>query len=162
MGNNVIYLDHNNGIKSKPQNHKTKMKTTLTKDQQELLEFINAHNAEQEAWVAEDPDNRYSSGICDNMEWWAEDGIFTVEQFKLDSAKNLYYELKRELWGYKSYPTDATLEWLEPEIERMQKQLAEKVQEERAEEERVEAIYEEAYDNTSVSTSVLPADFVLA
>jgi hypothetical protein len=46
-----------------------------------LAEYIADRNAKSAAWVAEDPENRWSSGIITDLEHWAEYGITTVEEF---------------------------------------------------------------------------------
>lgn len=43
-------------------------------------EYAIQYNAEQAAWVAEDPANRWSGTLAEEPEHWAEYGIFTAEQ----------------------------------------------------------------------------------
>ena len=60
-----------------------------------LLAHIKSLNAETLAWVAEDPANRWSLTVTEDMSHWAELGVFTVEDY-------LHYNKKMALWdGYK-------------------------------------------------------------
>lgn len=65
----------------------------------ELLAHINAENAKTEAWVAEDPENRWAGLITNDMKHWADYGIHTVaeyEQYMLDMS---YSDLYKEIYG---------------------------------------------------------------
>jgi hypothetical protein len=52
--------------------------TTMT-----LAEHLAALNAEKRAWVAEDPDNRWTGLYVEELDFWAEMGVTTVAQFKV-------------------------------------------------------------------------------
>lgn len=61
-----------------------------------LAEYLAEKNAKAAAWVAEDPENRWSSGYITDLEHWAEYGITTVEEF-------VRQELIGDIWDiYKS------------------------------------------------------------
>ena len=47
----------------------------------ELLQHIKELNAKSQAWVAEDPANRWSSTFTEDLEYWAESGVHTPAQF---------------------------------------------------------------------------------
>jgi hypothetical protein len=68
-----------------------------------LLEYIKAENAKTLAWVNAAP-GRGAGLISEDLEMWAKDGVFTVEDFmKYSLATNLYYNAKDS--GYRlSWP----------------------------------------------------------
>lgn len=61
-----------------------------------LAEYLAEKNAKAAAWVAEDPENRWSSGYITDLAFWAEQGITTVAEF-------VRQELIGDIWDiYKS------------------------------------------------------------
>jgi hypothetical protein len=67
----------------------------------ELTLHIQKLNAKTQAWVAEDPENRWASFLVDDPAHWAEYKIFTVDQFDHYMAAIDLYEATREKYGYK-------------------------------------------------------------
>jgi hypothetical protein len=59
------------------------MNTTI--DLAPLQAHLNAIRTRTEAWVAEDPQNRWACYPVDDAEFWANQGITTVEAFEHDS-----------------------------------------------------------------------------
>lgn len=47
-----------------------------------LAEHLAEQNARDRAWAAEDPKNRWASQITEDLAYWAEVGITTVEEFE--------------------------------------------------------------------------------
>jgi hypothetical protein len=72
----------------------------MTEDQIALLNYIKSENAKIASWVEEGP-GRFAGIICEDLEMWEKDGVFTVEDFiKYDYAVSLYEHTKAE-FGYK-------------------------------------------------------------
>ena len=64
-----------------------------------LAEHLAALNAEKLAWVAEDPDNRWTGLWVDDLAHWHEMGIFTVAQFKRYENETLFWEMYKDATG---------------------------------------------------------------
>jgi hypothetical protein len=73
----------------------------MTNDQQNLLNHLNAIKTKTEAWVAEDPTNRWACYPVTDLAHWAAYGITTVEQFEHHSLVGEAFELTRSAFGYK-------------------------------------------------------------
>jgi len=58
-----------------------------------LATYIKSRNSVTLAWIAEDPANRGACLIVDDLNFWAQQGITTVEQFERDSLVSLYCDL---------------------------------------------------------------------
>lgn len=57
----------------------------------DLVKHIEKLNAQTEAWIAEDPKNRWATTMTTCVKHWAEYGIYTPEQFdNYMSAYDLY------------------------------------------------------------------------
>ena len=67
----------------------------------ELRTYLEARNAETEAWVNEDPSNRWAGLYVTDLEHWAEYGIHTVEQFERHEMIESYYNLYKDFHGIK-------------------------------------------------------------
>ena len=64
-----------------------------------LAEHLAALNAEKRAWVAEDPDNRWTGLYVEELDHWAEVGVTTVAQFKRYENESLFWEMYKDVTG---------------------------------------------------------------
>jgi hypothetical protein len=106
----------------------------LTSDQIALVDYIEAKNAKTEAWVAEDPQNRWSTFLVSDAETLAEWGIFSIEDFKRSSAIDTFIDVYKDLNGIKPRWVNfdsMTTEEINKENESMYRQLEESIEEER-------------------------------
>ena len=73
----------------------------MTNDQSLLLTHLENLNRKSEAWVAEDPKNRWSSTYITDLNYWAKEGIFSVEDHTHHSLVCNVFEATRSAFGYK-------------------------------------------------------------
>lgn len=66
-----------------------------------LSEHIAALNAVKEAWVAEDPTQRWTGLFSDDLEMWAEMGVTTPAEFDRNIDEQTFYEMHREVYSYR-------------------------------------------------------------
>ena len=64
-----------------------------------LLELVEKHNAETQAWMDKDPENRWGGMYCINN--LKERGIFTVEALERDELSTYIYEEHKTAFGVK-------------------------------------------------------------
>lgn len=69
----------------------------------DLAAHLAALNAKTQAWVNEDPKNRWASGLTEDLAHWAEYGITTADQLDHYLLVSDVYELTRSVWGYKPH-----------------------------------------------------------
>ena len=65
----------------------------------ELTDYIKATNASTLAWVAEDPENRCAGLLDESLEYWEQQGIFTVSDFERDSLIESIWDAYKECNG---------------------------------------------------------------
>lgn len=80
-----------------------------------LAERLAQINAESKAWVAEDPENRWASGLVDDLAHWAQYGITTAEGLDhyllvTDAYENSKAAGWRRDWSELNVMTNAELE----------------------------------------------------
>ena len=68
---------------------------------QELMAHIKAENAKTQAWVAEDPQNRWAGLYVEDEAHWIERGITTVEALERDNLATYIYEGHKDAFGVK-------------------------------------------------------------
>jgi hypothetical protein len=66
-----------------------------------LAEHLAALNAEKLAWIAEDPDNRWTGLYVEELDFWAEMGVTTVAEFKRHENETLFWEMYKEVVGFR-------------------------------------------------------------
>ena len=103
----------------------------------DLLTHLTEIKNKTEAWVAEDPKNRWACYPVVDLAHWAQYGITTVEQYEHHSLVGEAFELTRSAFGYK--PSWAGLdgmtnEALKAEIAFLAEECKRQVELERAEE----------------------------
>ena len=75
---------------------KNTMKKQVTK---ELLEHLKQMNIKSQAWIDEDPKNRWSSMITEDPKHWANYKIYTLAEFKHYMAETMHWDLFKEVNG---------------------------------------------------------------
>lgn len=96
-----------------------------------LAQYIAQRNAETEAWIAEDPDNRWAGLIVDDLAFWAEQGILTVKDFNRHNLECTIWDLHRDVYGTRPRHLDfksMSYEELASECDRLGEQLARQVE----------------------------------
>ena len=87
-----------------------------------LKQHIESINAKSQAWIDEDPANRWAGMITTDMDYWAEQGIHTVEDYERDSLCTYIYEAHKDAYGVKGrhYDFDSmSMEDLQAEADRL-------------------------------------------
>ena len=128
----------------------------MNKDHQALIAHIKQLNVKTEAWVAEDPGNRWGGMVTDDLEHWLGYGIETVDQYDRYEVETAHWELYRDIHGIKPRWMDyksMTVEEIQAEVDSMVKCETERREEELAEQERVERIERDALD-TSIGEAI--------
>lgn len=74
----------------------------MSKVTQELLTHIKNENAKIEAWVAEDPKNRWSGTYITDVEYWEERKVFTVADLERDELINYIYDGHKDAYGFRN------------------------------------------------------------
>ena len=71
----------------------------------ELVEFIRNRNAETQAWIDEDPTNRWAGFAPDpieDAEFYAERNIHTIEDYHYDEMASTISDLAKDAYGTRS------------------------------------------------------------
>jgi len=116
-----------------------------------LLEKLQELNAEKRAWVAEDPDNRWTGMYTEDLEHWAEMGVVTVEDFERYELETFIWDAFKDAYGCRPRHMDfksMTLEELETEADRISAAAQEQFEFEKAEEERKVVEFKKLITNT--------------
>ena len=66
-----------------------------------LAEYLRDRNAKTEAWVAEDPDNRWAGTYTEDLAHWAEMGVLTVRDFERYEMETSIWDLYKEVYGFR-------------------------------------------------------------
>ena len=70
-------------------------------DSRALVEHIEALNAKTEAWVAEDPENRFAGMFVTVPDHWADYDVYTPEEFDRYLLETDYIEGHKDAYGFK-------------------------------------------------------------
>jgi len=92
----------------------------------DLIKHINALNADSEAWVAKDPENRTAGMIVDVPEHWADYDVYTPEEFDRYMLEQDYYEMYKSVYGFR--PTVFMDEFSDGELLQMVDDLSEQLE----------------------------------
>ena len=65
-----------------------------------LLEHIKNINAKSKAWMAKNPGS-WAGMVVEDIKFWNDQGIFTVEDYERDSLETSVYEMHKEAFGVK-------------------------------------------------------------
>ena len=86
-----------------------------------LLQHIKDINAKSQKWMDENPGS-WAGMITEDIKYWNDQGIFTVEDFERDSLITSVYEMHKDAYGVKGrhYNFDAmSNKELEEELDRL-------------------------------------------
>ena len=111
----------------------------------ELMAHIKAENAKTQAWVAEDPKNRWAGLYPEDEAHWVERGITTVEALERDNLATYIYEGHKDAFGVKGrhYNFEAmSLEELKAEADYISRSVREQMELEANMEAEAKARYE--------------------
>ena len=75
----------------------------------ELVKYLEAKNAKTQAWVDEDPENRYAGLITTDPTHWAEYGVSTVEQYKRYELESTIWDVYKDVHGIRPRGIDFSL-----------------------------------------------------
>jgi hypothetical protein len=64
-----------------------------------LAQHLKNLNAEKLAWIAEDPDNRWTGLYVEELDFWASYDIYTVEQFQRYELETCIWEMYKDVTG---------------------------------------------------------------
>lgn len=64
-----------------------------------LAEHLAKLNAEKLAWIAEDPDNRWTGLYVEDLGHWTEYGVTTVAQFQRYEMESMVWEMYKDVTG---------------------------------------------------------------
>lgn len=96
-----------------------------------LAEHLAALNAEKLAWVAEDPDNRWTGLWVEDLAHWHEMDIFTVAQFKRYDLETLFWEMFKDATGFRPRHIDIESmsdEELQQEVNYLGEQISRRIE----------------------------------
>ena len=65
-----------------------------------LLEHIKNINAKSKAWMAKNPGS-WAGMVTEDIKYWNDQGIFTVEDYERDSLITSVYEMHKDAYGVK-------------------------------------------------------------
>ena len=98
---------------------------------QELMAHIKAENLKTEAWVAEDPANRWAGLYIEDEAHWIERGITTLEALERDNLATYIYEGHKDAFGVKGRHYDfnsMSLEELKAEADYISRSVKEQME----------------------------------
>ena len=113
----------------------------------ELMAHIKAENLKTQAWVAEDPKNRWAGLYPEDQSHWVERGITTVEALERDNLATYIYEGHKDAFGVKGrhYNFEAmSLEELKAEADYISRSVREQMELEANMEKEAVARFEKA------------------
>ena len=70
-------------------------------DSRALVKHLEAINAKSEAWVAEDPENRFAGSLVTVPDHWADYDVYTPEEFDRYLLEQDYIEGHKDVYGVK-------------------------------------------------------------
>ena len=130
-----------------------------------LAAHIAALNAEKLAWIAEDPDNRWTGLYVEELDFWAEMGVYTVADFKRHEDVQMIWEMYKDVTGIRPRHMDfdsMSDEDLQQEIRYLETQMEYSIEAD-AEWQAMEMAYaqEDAeQENIARDEAPLPIDYV--
>ena len=66
-----------------------------------LAEYLRERNVQTEAWVAEDPANRWAGMYTEDLSHWAEMGITTVAELERYEMETSIWDLFKDVHGFR-------------------------------------------------------------
>ena len=98
-----------------------------------LLEHIKNINAESKKWMDENPGS-WAGMVPEDIKFWNDQGIFTVEDYERDSLITSVYEMHKDAYGVKGRHynfKEMSNEQLEAELDHLCKVAKESAEEEK-------------------------------
>lgn len=96
----------------------------------ELANFLADQNAKTRAWIAEDPANRWAGLYPEDLAYWADMGVRTVEDLELFEMTNNYSDFYKDVYGFR--PRHDTSSWTredwKAELDKLSRQLEENIE----------------------------------
>jgi len=105
----------------------------MTENAMTLAEHLAALNAEKLAWIAEDPDNRWTGLYVEELDFWAEMGVHTVAEFKRHENESLFWDMYKDATGCRPRHVnlkDMSDEELEREIDLLGRMIEDEIKRE--------------------------------
>jgi hypothetical protein len=139
----------------------------MEKNMNALAQHLAALNAEKLAWVAEDPTNRWTGLYVEELDFWAEYGVYTVAQFKRHENETLFWDMYKDATGCRPRHVnlkDMTDEQLEREIDLLGRMIEDEIKrDEEWEAEMIAFAQEDAeIENEMRDEMPLPIDYIAA
>ena len=132
-----------------------------------LAQYLRERNAATEAWVAEDPNNRWAGLYTEDLAHWAEIGVLTMRDFLRYEMETQYSDLHKDAYGFRPRGVNLS-EWsyeeLAEETDRLCRYMESQAEWE-AEREALEMAYlqdEAEKENAARDEMPLPIDYVAA
>jgi hypothetical protein len=91
-----------------------------------LAQHLANLNAEKLAWIAEDPDNRWTGLWVEDLAHWAEYGVTTVAEFERYELETFFWDMYKEVTGCRPRHIDIKAmsdEDLKKEVEYLGRQM---------------------------------------
>lgn len=132
---------------------------SMEKNMNTLAQHLAALNAEKLAWVAEDPANRWTGLYVEELDFWAEMGVYTVAQFKRHENETLFWEMYKDVTGCRPRHVnlkDMTDEELERELDLLGRMLEDEIKREEEWEAEEMAYTQEAAEEENVLRDEMP------
>ena len=132
-----------------------------------LAAYLAERNAATLAWIAEDPDNRWAGLIVEDLDFWAEMGIYTVEQYKRHDLESLVWDMYKDAMGFRPRHIDfasMTLEELEAEADSLGRMIESQIQADADYEEYIKVVEAQDMEERAAHEAEmpLPIDYVAA
>ncbi len=130
-----------------------------------LAEHLAALNAEKLAWMAVDPDNRWTGLYDEDLAHWAEIGVLTVQDFQRYELQSLVWEMYKDVTGIRPRHMDfdsMSLEDLQREVDYLEREMERSIEEDKfwAEQAEHEAELMEASLEPMMDDQPDPIDYV--
>jgi hypothetical protein len=130
-----------------------------------LAQHLANLNAEKLAWIAEDPDNRWTGLWVEDLAHWHEMNIFTVAQFKRYDLETLVWEMYKDAMGFRPRHIDfksMSDEELQAEADSLGRMIERQIEADKDwEAEMISFAQEDAeLENTKRDEEPLPIDYV--
>lgn len=116
---------------------------------EELLAKLAEANAKTEAWVDEDPENRWAGLYSLDAQDWIDRGIHNLEQFDRMELEDAYYELHKDVYGFR--PRDfrqMSNEELKKEVEWLSEENARQIEEQKIQQSKNVETFEQRVKDT--------------
>lgn len=125
--------------------YNSRMKIEKGENIMTLSDYIAEQNSKTQAWVDEDPSNRWAGMIVTDLDHWAQYGVHTVEDFKRYELESYIWDCYKDVHGIRPRWINFS-EMSTAEMQEMADNLAKEVTESIEREEKEQALAKDAYD----------------